>query len=65
MRPIYWGIIFFIVGLAGWFVSVIFAVITLGKFKLLANIFGAIFVASLPTALLWEFINWIIKKWKK
>jgi hypothetical protein len=58
MRPIYWGIIFFVIGLAGWFVSVIFAVVTLGKFRLMANIFGYMFALSLPLALLGELIRW-------
>ncbi len=65
MRPIYLGIIFFIIGAVGWVTSVVFVVVTLGKFKMLANIFGAIFVASLPLALAGEIVRWLIKKWKK
>lgn len=64
MRPIFWGLIVFLIGLAGWFVSVIFAVITLGKFKLLANLFGYLMVASLPLALAGELIRWVKRKKK-
>mgnify|MGYP001562474105 CR=1 FL=1 len=64
MRPIYWGIIFFIIGALGWVTSVVFAVVTLGKFKLLANIFGYIFLTSLPAALLGELVGWIAKRRK-
>lgn len=65
MRPIFWGLIIFLIGLAGWFVSVIFSVVTLGKFRLLANLFGYIMVASLPVALMGELIRRIIKKRNK
>jgi len=65
MRPIFLGAILFVVGLIGWFVSVILTVITLGAFKGVANIFGLIFLWSLPVAALTEFIFWIIKKWRK
>ncbi len=64
MRPIYWGIIFFVLGALGWVTFIVFAVVTLGKFKLLANIFGVIFLASLPAALLGEFTRWIAKREK-
>lgn len=45
------GSIVFIVSGLGWFVFVILSVITLGKFRVPANIFGIIFALSLPISI--------------
>jgi len=49
---------------AGWFFFVILSVITLGEFKMLANIFGKIMLFGLPAGIIWEIIK-RIKKHKK
>ena len=46
------GIIIFIISGLGWFITIIFSVITLGGFRNLANFFGIIFVVSLPSSIL-------------
>jgi len=58
-RPIIWGVIFAIIGAVGWVFSVVLAVITLGATKVIANIFGYLFILSLPVAGIWELIIWI------
>lgn len=42
----------FLISGLGWFVSVVFGVVTLGKFRLAANVFGYIAVFSLPITML-------------
>ena len=46
-----WGLIIFLVSGLGWFVSVILSVVTLGKLRMAANIFGMISAASIPLAI--------------
>ena len=65
MRPIYLGVLFFIIGAVGWVFSVVLAVVTLGAFKILALIFGILFIASLPFALFWELVRWARKHREK
>jgi len=62
MRPILWGIILFLVGAVGWVFSAVLAVVTFGSFKVLANVFGILLVASLPVAAAFELIRWLRKK---
>ena len=59
MRPIFWGISIFIIGIIGWVISVVLAVVTLGSMKALANIFGIVVLASIPVGVAGEFIRWI------
>ncbi|MEK9157665.1 MAG: hypothetical protein AAB638_00590 [Patescibacteria group bacterium] len=54
MRPIWWGVIFFVIGILGWVAGVVFAVVSVGKLRLLPNIFGIIAIISLPIALIAE-----------
>ena len=65
MRPIFWGIILFLIGLAGWFISVIFSVVTLGGFRSVGNFFGLLMLASLPVAIVLELVRWARRKLKK
>jgi len=46
-----WGLILFIISGFGWFIFVILSVITLGKFRIAANIFGIISALSLPISI--------------
>lgn len=62
MRPIVWGIILFLISAVGWVISVVLAVITLGAFKILSYVFGVLFVASLPIALIFQLFRFIKKK---
>jgi len=57
MRPIFWGIIIFIVSLIGFVISIVFNVVTLGAFRWVSNVLGIIALLSLPVALLWELIR--------
>lgn len=61
-KPIIWGLIFMVVGAVGWVFSVVLAVVTLGKLRMLANIFGYIAFFSLPIAIVWELLNKLKKK---
>ena len=61
-RPIVWGIAIGIVGGLAWLVFVIFSVLTLGKFRMPANIAGIVAAASLPVAAVLELILWIKKR---
>ena len=54
MRPIWCGVIFFVIGILGWVAGVVFAVVSVGKLRLLPNIFGIIAIISLPIALIAE-----------
>lgn len=62
MRPIFWGIILFLIGTVGWVFSVVLAVITFGAFKILTYVFGILFVASIPIALVFELARFIKNK---
>ena len=57
MRPIWWGILFFIIGALGWVIGIVFTAVSLGKLRVLANLFGYIAIFSLPTALVLELIR--------
>lgn len=69
MRPIFWGLICFLIGMVGW---IAFSVIGgLGEavsgeanptLKALVYIFGTIFFFSLPVAIILEIIRWIRKR---
>ena len=61
-RPIFWGIILLIIGIIGWFISVILAVVTLGHFRQSANFFGALAYIGFPASLVFEFVKWIKKR---
>ncbi len=63
-RPIFWGLIGFVVGLAGWLVAVILSVLTLGEFRLFAVVFGYLFIVSIPLGLLGEAIRWLFRRKK-
>ena len=56
MRPIFWGIILTVIGAIGWVISVVLAVVTFGAAKILTYIFGVLFIAGLPIAVIWELI---------
>ena len=64
MRPIYWGLVFFLIGIIGFVgVSIYYDIITLEN--ALIYIFGAIAVCSLPTAVVVEVIKWRKRKEEK
>ena len=56
-RPIFWGMIIFLISGLGWFVFVILSVVTLGKLSWIANSFGVVASISLPTAIMWEIVK--------
>jgi len=62
MRPIFWGLIASAICAVGWVISTVFAVVTLGSFRTLANVFGILMIASVPVALVCEVILWIKKR---
>ncbi len=64
MRPILWGIIIFGLGLMGWVVSIVFNVLTLGKFREASNFIFVVTFAAIPVAILLELIRWFIKRRK-
>jgi len=64
MRPIYWGVTWFFIGMVGWF---FFGVIVelqeaLGEVNplilALVYVFGALFFFSLPIAIVVEIVRW-------
>lgn len=57
MKLIFKGLILFLIGVAGWFISVIMSVVTLGKFAGLANLFGAVAVVGLAMTIIFAIIN--------
>lgn len=56
-RPIFWGIIIFLISGLGWFVFVILSVLTLGKLSWVANSFGVVAGISLPIAIIGEIVK--------
>jgi len=65
MRPIYWGVIWFFIGMIGWVAfSVVYGVI--GGFSgsvppagyVLVDLFGSLFFFSLPVAVIAEIVRW-------
>lgn len=69
MRPIYWGVIWFFIGMVGWvFFSVIVGVGTgLGGEASpllwgLMYLFGVVFFFSLPGAIVAEIVRWVKRK---
>lgn len=68
MRPIYWGIIWFFIGMVGWFFFSIVVGIGMGigaevppLYIALVYIFGILFFFSLPISIIAEIIRW----WKR
>lgn len=61
-HPLFWGLLIFFVALAGWWISIIFSVITLGHFRVITNAFGHFALWILPVTAVWEFILWIKRK---
>ena len=62
MRPIFWGIIIFVLSTVAWVFSIVINVLTLGHFKMLSNVLGVLFLASLPLALFGQLIRWFLKE---
>jgi hypothetical protein len=71
MRPIYWGVIWFFIGMIGWVAfSVVYGVI--GGFSgsvppagyVLVDLFGSLFFFSLPVAVVAEIVRWRRNKTK-
>ena len=62
MRIILFGIVLTVVGAVGWVISVIFAVLIGGHFKLIANFFGIMMLIGLPSALLIRLVQYLKKK---
>lgn len=69
LRPIYWGVIWFFIGMVGWIAfSVVYGVIgglsgrvpTEGWFFI--YLFGLFFFFSLPAAVIGEIVRWRRKK---
>ena len=54
LRPILWGLIFFVIGAVGWVISVVLTIVSLGALVSLTYIFGTLMIASLPVAIVWE-----------
>ena len=64
-RPIFWGTICLLIGISGWFVSVILSVLTLGHFNVWANFFASIAYLGFPISIIWEIFLKIKNKVKK
>jgi hypothetical protein len=64
-RPIFWGVLCLIIGIAGWFIFVMFSVVTLGHFSVQANFFAKIAYIGFPIFLIWELILKIKNKYGK
>lgn len=60
-RPIFLGAILSVVGLLGWWLSVILTVVSVGKFRDLSNFFGILMLSGLPVGI---FIS-LIKRIKR
>lgn len=63
-RPIFIGIIVFVISIIAWVFSIVINVITLGYFKAFSNVLGYVFLLSLPIAILAELIRWVIRRRK-
>lgn len=64
-RPIFWGILCLVIGIAGWFIFVLFSVITLGHFSTQANFFAGVAYVGFPIFLILELVSIIRKHYKK
>lgn len=69
MRPLYWGVIWFFIGMVGWIAfSVIYGFgLGLGgspnpELQALVYLFGLIFFFSLPVAIIAEIVRWRRRK---
>ena len=65
MKIFLWGLLVFVLGILGWVVSVVLAVITGGQIKWLANFFGVVAIGTLPATILLVVVGWIWHKGKK
>lgn len=61
-KPIIWGLIFFGISAIGWVLSVVLAVVTLGKLDWLANFFGWFGAGSLVAGVIWQIILYLSKR---
>jgi len=68
LRPIYWGVIWFFIGLVGWVAFSVIYGVGLGfgakpdtELQAFVYLFGLIFFFSLPIAVIAETIRW----WKR
>lgn len=64
MRPLVWGSFGIAFGVLGWFVCVILSVLTLGAFRVAANIFGYFATASVFYAVIGELARRLLKRKK-
>ena len=62
MKPILIGILLTSIGLIGWVCSIVFNVLTLGAFREVSYVFGALAIAGLPLGLLYALARKIFKK---
>ena len=65
MRPLFYGIIFFVIGAVAFVFSIVINVVTLGHFRTLSNVLGIATAASMPVAILAELIRWLMKRKSK
>jgi len=64
-RPIVWGLLISLIGLLGWWASVILSIVTLGKIQKLANFFGILMITGLPVAVVWELARYVRRRWRR
>ena len=57
-KIIFWGAALLAIGILGWLLFVVLSVLTLGKFRDAANIFGYIGLLSLPASV----VVWLIRR---
>jgi len=57
LKWLIWGFVIMLISGAGWFVSVILSVVSLGQFRIAANIFGYIAAASLPISIVLAIVD--------
>ncbi|MSU56296.1 MAG: hypothetical protein EXS51_03250 [Candidatus Taylorbacteria bacterium] len=65
MKIFLWGLLVFVLGILGWVVSVVLAVVTGGQFKEVANLFGRLAFGSLFVTILVAVVAWLLKSRKK
>jgi hypothetical protein len=64
MRPIFWGIIWFVIGMIGWIAFSVLGGVAAGMghknptVQALVYIFGIVFFFSLPVAVIGEIVRW-------
>lgn len=64
-RPLWWGLIGFGIGAVGWVIFVVASVVTLGAFRVWANIFGYLALAGILYAIGGEIVRLIIRRRRK